>query len=83
MTLLPDRNPDHPVDGRGYGSPAPYNAELRKVIAHFDCALVDLEYCVDRTGEIFDQHFADHRIHPNEKGMDAISDTLLSVMMGK
>ena len=84
MTLTARRDPDKADNYADVGQPTAFNAELTKVIQHFDCTVVDLENCgIDKEAEIFDTYMGDGRVHPNAEGMDLITQALVGTMLGE
>ena len=83
MGLLPRRNPDY--DGLDVvPPPTEFNRELTKVVEHFGYTIVDLENCgITENRKNFDKYIADRRVHPNELGMDLISNALMKAMLGE
>lgn len=77
MTLLPKRSTALA------GQPTVFNNYLKAIADHMECGLIDLENCGIRTDiSDFDTYIADHGLHPGPKGMDMISKTVLSSMLG-
>ncbi len=84
MTMTARRDPDKVDSYADVGQPTAFNAELAKIISHFDCTAVDLENCgIDKDADIFDQYMGDGRVHPNAAGMDMITKALLGTMLGR
>ena len=83
LGLLPRRVPD--LDGKDVvPAPTEFNAELKKIIEHFDYTMVDLENCgVTEKWRVFDKYITDRRVHPGELGMDLITNALLKAMVGE
>lgn len=80
MSLLPRRVPDS--DGLDVvPAPTEFNKELTEIAQHFGYRMVDLENCgITPDPENFDRYIADRRVHPNEFGMDLISNALIKAM---
>lgn len=84
MTSTARRDPDYTGDNNpDTGQPTAYSAELVKVAEYFGFPVIDLESCIPKEAEIFDQYMGDKRAHPNALGMDQITNEVLSAMLGK
>ena len=82
ITSTARRDPDYTGDSYpDAGQPTAYMAELHKVAKHFACPVVDLEDCIPKEAEQFDQYIGDKRAHANALGMDKITCEVLSVML--
>ena len=82
ITSTARRDPDYTGDSYpDAGQPTAYMAELHKVAKHFACPVVDLEDCIPKEAEQFDQYIGDKRAHANALGMDNITCEVLSVML--
>ncbi|MBE6575745.1 MAG: hypothetical protein E7654_05690 [Ruminococcaceae bacterium] len=83
MTPTARRYPDKKDNYADVGQPTAFNAELTRIIRHFECTPVDLENCgIVKDAKIFDTYMGDGRVHPNPQGMDLITNALVSVMLG-
>ena len=83
MTQLAAREPDYVEDNRPHtGQPTAYMAELMIIAEAFRLPVIDIENCISREAEEFDQYIGDKRAHPNALGMDRITNAVLSVMLG-
>ena len=84
MTLTARRDPDKEDSFADVGQPTAFNAELADIIGHFGCTVVDLENCgIDKDAAIFDKYMGDGRVHPNAAGMDLITQSVVSAMLGQ
>ena len=83
MTSTARRDPDYADNYADTGQPTAYVAELHKVAEYFDLPVVDLEDCIPKEAELFDQYIGDKRAHCNALGMDKITNEVLSVMLGQ
>ena len=83
MGLLPRRVPD--LDGKDVvPAPTEFNAGLEKIIKHFGYTMVDLENCgITENRKNFDKYIADRRVHPNELGMDLISNAMMKALFSE
>ena len=79
MTSTARRDPDYADTGQ----PTAYSAQLHRVAKYFGFTIIDLENCIPKEAEIFDQYIGDKRAHPNTLGMDKITNEVLSVMLGR
>lgn len=85
MNLLARRDPDYAGDNKDdVGQPTEYNQELAAVIDYFGCGVVDMENCgISKDSDTFDLYMGDYRVHPNKLGMDAMTQCVVSALLGK
>ena len=82
MTSTARRDPDYADSYPDVGQPTQFVAQLHQVADTFGFPVVDLEDCIPKEAELFDQYIGDKRAHPNPLGMDQITNAVLSVMLG-
>ena len=84
ITSTARRDPDYTGDSYAdAGQPTEFMAQLHKVAGHFGFPVVDLEDCIPKEAEIFDQYIADKRAHANALGMNRIAEAVVSTMLGQ
>ena len=80
LSMLSRRDPDS--DGKDVvPAPTAFNAELKAIIERFGATYVDMESIIPAEASEFDKYMGDKRVHPNNAGMDKMTEAVVGTML--
>ena len=68
----------------GHTQPTSFNADIAKIATRFDCAVIDIENCgIGTDAASMSEYMYDGSVHPNQKGMDLMTQAVVSALTGE